>query len=77
MDASIGQVAFHFGLHRNTLRNLEAKGLIATPERTPGGHRRYTTECFASIRCYLDSRNMRYKKPDFSKWNQRELARTW
>jgi MerR family transcriptional regulator/heat shock protein HspR len=42
MDAhySIGTAAAHVGMHPQTLREYERQGLV-TPQRTPGGTRRY------------------------------------
>lgn len=40
---SIGYVAALLGLHPQTLREYERQGLV-TPQRTPGGTRRYGSE---------------------------------
>ncbi len=40
---SIGYVAEQLGLHPQTLREYERQGLV-TPQRTPGGTRRYGRE---------------------------------
>jgi DNA-binding transcriptional MerR regulator len=37
---SIGTAAAHVGMHPQTLREYERQGLV-TPQRTPGGTRRY------------------------------------
>ena len=39
---SIGAAAAHVGMHPQTLREYERQGLL-TPQRTPGGTRRYGT----------------------------------
>lgn len=36
-----GQVAARAGVHPQTLRYYERRGLIPAPDRTPGGHRSY------------------------------------
>lgn len=72
--ASIGQISYYFGIHRNTLRNLEARGMISTPSRTAGNFREYEPEDVASIKCYLDSRKNKIKKGELAEWTEKELA---
>ena len=36
-----GQLAAAAGVHRETLRYYERRGLLAEPDRSPGGHRLY------------------------------------
>jgi excisionase family DNA binding protein len=40
MKISISKAAKELGVSQNTLRRWEERGYI-TPERTPGGHRKY------------------------------------
>lgn len=37
------------GVHRNTLRSYEAKGLFPNLRRLPGGHRRYALGDLRSV----------------------------
>jgi len=37
-------------VHRETLRYYERRGLLATPERSPGGHRIYPEEAVTALR---------------------------
>lgn len=45
-----GEVARAGGVHRQTLRYYERRGLIAEPDRSPGGHRRYPPETVTRLR---------------------------
>ncbi len=45
-----GEVARAAGVNVQTLRYYERRGLLAKPERTLGGHRRYPTETVAVLR---------------------------
>ena len=47
--ASIGRAAAELGVSIDALREYEERGLI-TPERTPGGHRRYRLEDLAQLK---------------------------
>ena len=45
-----GQVAHAAGLNQQTLRYYERRGLLAEPDRTPGGHRLYPAETVTVLR---------------------------
>ena len=45
-----GQVAHAAGLNQQTLRYYERRGLLAAPDRTPGGHRLYPAETVTVLR---------------------------
>jgi DNA-binding transcriptional MerR regulator len=45
-----GQVAEAAGIGRETLRYYERRGLLASPERTLGGHRLYPPEAVTRLR---------------------------
>lgn len=45
-----GQVAQAAGLNRQTLRYYERRGLLAEPDRTPGGHRLYPAQTVTILR---------------------------
>jgi DNA-binding transcriptional MerR regulator len=44
------QVARAAGVHQQTLRYYERRGLLAEPDRTPGGHRVYPPEAVTVLR---------------------------
>ena len=45
-----GQVAQAAGLNRQTLRYYERRGLLAEPDRPPGGHRLYPAQTVTILR---------------------------
>jgi DNA-binding transcriptional MerR regulator len=45
-----GQVAARAGVNQQTLRYYERRGLLAAPDRSPGGHRLYPTEAVTVVR---------------------------
>jgi MerR family mercuric resistance operon transcriptional regulator len=45
-----GQVAHAAGLNRQALRYYERRGLLAEPDRTPGGHRLYPVQTVTILR---------------------------
>ena len=45
-----GQVARTAGVNQQTLRYYERRGLLAAPDRTPGGHRLYPAETVTVLR---------------------------
>jgi MerR family mercuric resistance operon transcriptional regulator len=45
-----GAVAAAAGINRETLRYYERRGIIASPERTLGGHRLYPAETVTTLR---------------------------
>ncbi|MEW2354229.1 MerR family transcriptional regulator [Spirillospora sp. NPDC029432] len=45
-----GQVAAAAGIGRQTLRYYERRGLLARPDRTPGGHRLYPVQAVTLLR---------------------------
>ena len=52
MSASLrsGAVARAAGVNQETLRYYERRGLLAEPQRSPGGHRLYPTEAVTVVR---------------------------
>jgi DNA-binding transcriptional MerR regulator len=45
-----GQVALAAGVNPQTLRYYERRGLLAEPDRSPGGHRLYSAEAVTVLR---------------------------
>jgi MerR family mercuric resistance operon transcriptional regulator len=45
-----GELAGAAGVRRQTLRYYERRGLLAAPERSPGGHRLYPAEAVTELR---------------------------
>lgn len=45
-----GEVADAAGVNRETLRYYERRGLLAQPDRSPGGHRLYPSEAVTLLR---------------------------
>jgi MerR family mercuric resistance operon transcriptional regulator len=45
-----GEVAAAVGVNLQTLRYYERRGLLAEPERTPGGHRVYSRDAVTMVR---------------------------
>lgn len=45
-----GQVATAAGVNMETLRYYERRGLLAEPDRSPGGHRMYRPEAVTTLR---------------------------
>ena len=50
MSLRAGEVAEAAGVNRETLRYYERRGLLATPDRTPGGHRLYDDRAITTLR---------------------------
>ena len=50
MSLRAGEVAEAAGVKRATLRYYERRGLIATPDRSPGGHRVYDEQVITTLR---------------------------
>ncbi|MHB1533332.1 MAG: MerR family transcriptional regulator [Acidimicrobiales bacterium] len=50
---TIGELAARAGVSTSALRFWEAEGLVAAPERTPSGYRRYDEESLARVRFIL------------------------
>jgi len=46
----VGEVAAGAGVHRETLRYYERRGLIVRPPRAPSGYRRYPAETVERVR---------------------------
>ncbi|GHO84054.1 MerR family DNA-binding transcriptional regulator [Dictyobacter formicarum] len=49
-ELSIGEVARRSGLRTSALRYYESMGLLPTPRRISGGHRRYDTSVLDLLR---------------------------
>jgi MerR family mercuric resistance operon transcriptional regulator len=45
-----GQIAEAAGVNQQTLRYYERRGLLAEPDRSPGGHRLYPPETVTVLR---------------------------
>lgn len=50
MSLRASQVADAAGVNRETLRYYERRGLLATPDRSPGGHRMYDEQAVVTLR---------------------------
>jgi DNA-binding transcriptional MerR regulator len=50
MSLRASQVANAAGVNRETLRYYERRGLLATPDRSPGGHRMYDEQAVVTLR---------------------------
>jgi DNA-binding transcriptional MerR regulator len=46
----VGEVAEAAGVNRETLRYYERRGLLASPDRSPGGHRLYDEQAVVTLR---------------------------
>lgn len=50
MTLTTGQLAAAAGVNQQTLRYYERRGLLAAPDRSPGGHRLYEPEAVTTLR---------------------------
>jgi DNA-binding transcriptional MerR regulator len=50
MSLRAGQVAEAAGVNKETLRYYERRGLLDSPDRSPGGHRLYNEQAVATLR---------------------------
>jgi DNA-binding transcriptional MerR regulator len=50
MSLRAGEVAAAAGVNRETLRYYERRGLVPTPDRSPGGHRLYDEQVVVTLR---------------------------
>ena len=50
MSLRAGEVAEAAGINRETLRYYERRGLLAAPDRSPGGHRLYDDQAVTTLR---------------------------
>lgn len=50
MSLRAGEVAHAAGINKETLRYYERRGLLESPERSPGGHRLYGPRAIATLR---------------------------
>ena len=50
MTLRAGQVAEAAGVNRETLRYYERRGLLGSPDRSPGGHRLYDDQAVTTLR---------------------------
>jgi DNA-binding transcriptional MerR regulator len=46
----VGEVADAAGVNRETLRYYERRGLLGSPDRSPGGHRLYDEQAVVTLR---------------------------
>lgn len=61
-----GQVAEQAGVNPETLRYYERRGLLAEPNRTPGGHRIYTDEAVALLRVIKRAQQLGFSLEEIS-----------
>jgi DNA-binding transcriptional MerR regulator len=50
MSLRVGEVAQAAGVNRETLRYYERRGLLGSPDRSPGGHRLYDEQAVVTLR---------------------------
>lgn len=50
MSLRVGEVAEAAGVNRETLRYYERRGLLGSPDRSPGGHRLYDDQAVTTLR---------------------------
>ena len=50
MTLRAGEVADAAGVNRETLRYYERRGLLESPDRSPGGHRLYDQQAVTTLR---------------------------
>lgn len=50
MSLRAGEVAEAAGVNRETLRYYERRGLLGSPDRSPGGHRLYDEQAVVTLR---------------------------
>lgn len=50
MTMRINEIAHAAGVNKETLRYYERRGLLAAPERSPGGHRLYDRRALQTLR---------------------------
>jgi DNA-binding transcriptional MerR regulator len=50
MSLRAGEVAQAAGVNRETLRYYERRGLLGSPDRSPGGHRLYDDQAVTTLR---------------------------
>jgi DNA-binding transcriptional MerR regulator len=50
MSLRAAEVAAAAGVHRETLRSYEHRGLLAEPDRSAGGHRLYSEQAVTTVR---------------------------
>lgn len=50
MSLRAGEVAQAAGVNKETLRYYERRGLLGSPERSPGGHRLYDEQAVVTLR---------------------------
>src|SRR3954447_24802377 len=50
MTLRVGEVAAAAGVNKETLRYYERRGLLDSPDRSPGGHRLYSERAVATLR---------------------------
>ena len=58
MSLRAGEVAEAAGVNRETLRYYERRGLLAPPDRSPGGHRLYDEQSVVTLRIIKASQRL-------------------
>jgi hypothetical protein len=58
-----GQVAVAVGVNVETLRYYERRGLLAEPDRSPGGHRLYPAETVTVLRVIKAAQRLGFSAP--------------
>ncbi|HEY7281175.1 MAG TPA: MerR family transcriptional regulator [Actinomycetota bacterium] len=64
----VGEVAERAGVHVETLRYYERRGLLPAPERTPSGHRRYDEETVRFLRAIKEAQAMGFTLAEIAEY---------
>lgn len=72
---TIGQVATHAGVHKETIRYYQALGLVPEPQRPPGSVRRYGFETVARLRFIKRAQQLGFTLQEVGKLLMLETAR--
>ena len=62
----VGEVAAAAGVHVETLRYYERRGLLARPDRSPGGHRLYPVESVTQLRVIKTAQRLGFTLAEIS-----------
>jgi len=62
----VGEVAAAAGVHVETLRYYERRGLLARPDRSPGGHRLYPVESITQLRVIKTAQRLGFTLTEIS-----------
>jgi len=70
-----GEVARAAGVHRETLRYYERRGLLGAPNRSPGGHRLYPPEAVTTLRIIKAAQRLGFTLDEVA--DLLEIGRPW